>query len=143
MRSQSLTIRKRYESSRTTPKPTTAGVDALQGLGRFEESITHYQEATRIQPGYAKAHNNWGAALQRLQRPEDAMVHYAAALRIRPDYAGVYNNLGTIFAEKGHLMDAIKHFEHAVRLKPDLDDARNNLRRARALLQQQHGPIQP
>ena len=61
----------------------------------------HYEQALRIKPDYAEAHNNLGIALAQTGKIEEAIAHYEQALRIKPDYAEAHNNLGIALAQTG------------------------------------------
>jgi protein O-mannosyl-transferase len=56
----------------------------LQGAGRFEEALPHYQVVLKMNAGDATAHNNLGAALEALGRREQAAAHYREAVRLAP-----------------------------------------------------------
>ena len=65
---------------------TTWGLRWRQ-IGKIQEAIGQYEQALRIKPDYAKAHNNLGVALSRLGKTQEAIGQYEQALRIEPDYA--------------------------------------------------------
>jgi len=52
--------------------------------GRMQEAIEHFEDAVRIEPGYAEAHYNLGLALEHAGRLQDAANQYEQALRIEP-----------------------------------------------------------
>ena len=54
----------------------------------------HYQEALRIQPGYAEAHNNLAVILLKEGRIAEAEAGFREALKYKPDLAEAHNNLG-------------------------------------------------
>jgi tetratricopeptide (TPR) repeat protein len=54
--------------------------------GHVADSIAHFNEALRIDPGYAKAHRSLGLALLRLTgHRQEAIAHLETAQRIEPD----------------------------------------------------------
>jgi tetratricopeptide (TPR) repeat protein len=65
----------------------------LKQAGNIEEAIAHYEQALRINPDLAEAHNNWGLALEKLGRTPEAIAHYEQALRIKPDFTAARNAL--------------------------------------------------
>jgi|CZKI01.1.fsa_nt_gi tetratricopeptide (TPR) repeat protein len=97
--------------------------------GRLAEAIAHYEEAVRLKPDFAEAHNNLGRALEATPgRLNDAIGHYEEALRLAPDSAEAHNNLGgALEALPGRLDEAIAQYGEALRLKPDFAEAHNNL----------------
>jgi tetratricopeptide (TPR) repeat protein len=100
---------------------------ALLGKGQIDEAIRQYQEAIRLNPGYAEAHNNLGAALLGKGQTDEAIRQYQEALRLKPDYANAHSNLGIALARKGQIDEAIRQYQEAIRLKPDHVDAHNGL----------------
>ena len=61
---------------------------------RVTEAMGHYEQALRIAPDYAEAHNNLAIALVQLGRVPEAIGHYEQALRIKPSFAEAHYNLG-------------------------------------------------
>jgi tetratricopeptide (TPR) repeat protein len=65
----------------------------LVRTGRTSEAIDQYEQALRINPDYAEAHNNLGAALGQMGRISEAIEQLKAALRVNPNYIDAQNNL--------------------------------------------------
>ncbi|MCJ7773936.1 MAG: tetratricopeptide repeat protein, partial [Desulfobacterales bacterium] len=61
--------------------------------GKVDEAIGHFHDAMRINPRYAKAHNNLGTALIHKGKVKKAITHFREALRIRPGYSDAHDNL--------------------------------------------------
>jgi Tfp pilus assembly protein PilF len=105
-----------------------AGVDHV-ALGRPQEAVVNFEQALRIKPDYAQAHDYLGCAL--LYNPDrlpDAIAQFQAALQIDPGLAEAHNNLGTALMDTpGHLPDAIAQFQAALRLDPDDESTHYNL----------------
>ena len=59
----------------------------------MDEAISQYEEAIRLKPDNANAHNNLGNALRRKGRTGEAIRHFQEALRLKPDYADARKNL--------------------------------------------------
>ena len=103
--------------------PTIVNNPAIRHLWRWgkpasAEAIAQFQEAVRLKPAYAGAHNNLGNLLARSGRPVEALAQFNEALRLNPDLAGARTNLGIALAQSGHLAEAAPHFAEAVRLEP-------------------------
>jgi len=71
-------------------------------------SEKYYDEALRIDPDYAQAHNNLGALLQVLGHPDEAMAHYRRAVALRPDNIEARTNLGQLLSNEG-LVEGLLH----------------------------------
>ena len=55
---------------------------ALGRLGKHEEAIKKFQEATDKKPNYAKAWYNWGVALRELGKHNEAKEKFAKAAEL-------------------------------------------------------------
>jgi len=96
----------RLYHSPETPDPYASLGVALFKQGRFEEAITAFEQALRINPAFedarvnlGAAHYNLGVALARQGRRAEAVRHLRAALAINPDHAGVRAALGALEAQ--------------------------------------------
>ena len=67
--------------------------NALAQAGNMHEAIGHWEQALRVQPDFAEAHNNLGVALWQAGRVQEAIKHFDQALRIKPDFAEAQSNL--------------------------------------------------
>ena len=61
--------------------------------GQLDEAIRHYQEALRLEPERAEAHNNLGTIFYQQGRTGEAIREFQEALRLKPDYAEARKNL--------------------------------------------------
>lgn len=112
---------------------------ALSLHGRWEEARGHFAASVRMNPGFADALVNLGAAEERLGRPDEAIRAFRRALTLAPDaaaarrgLAATLNNLGSKAAEGGRFDEAIELFDKALRVLPDFELARTNKRLALA-----------
>jgi tetratricopeptide (TPR) repeat protein len=102
---------------------------------RLEEAVAHFNEALRLQPGYADAHYNLGLALNKIPgRRGDAVAEYKEALRLRPDNVEALNNLGNALVSMGRPQEAIAPLEEALRLDAGHAEAHFNLGNALSAL---------
>ena len=100
---------------------------ALGRLGRLHEAIGYFEQALRLKPDYADAHNNFGTALLREGNLDDAIGHYEQALRIEPNNAQGYFNLGVALEQAGKHEKAIDEYQRALRIEPESAEVHNNL----------------
>jgi len=111
--------------------------DAFNSLGRAlvrrgapgdaREAFLDFQEALKLNPNHAKAHNNFANLLKVLGDPGEAIKHYQAAIRKDPGYAEAHNNYANLLAQLGRPDDAIREYREAIRINPDLAEPHNNL----------------
>jgi protein O-mannosyl-transferase len=109
---------------------------AHNGMGRIWQirgDITkarlHYQEALRIQPGYAEVHSNLAVILFNEGRIAEAEKGFREALRYKPNLVEAHNNLGMALVRQNKFQEAAAHFTRALELKPGYALARGNLER--------------
>ena len=111
--------------------PLTFLGTALGEKGQIDEAIRHYQEALRLKPDFAPAHNELGIALSHKGQIDEAIAQFQEAIRIEPGYTLVHFNLGNAFLEKGQNDEAIREYRETLRrrLLLSLDDPNlhNNL----------------
>ena len=86
---------------RVLPQPTEPDViflvnrgASLLALERLEEALAALEQALRLDPNYAGAHNNRGHALRQLGRLEEAIASFDQALRLNPNDDNAYNSRG-------------------------------------------------
>jgi tetratricopeptide (TPR) repeat protein len=91
-----------------------------------QKAIEYLNEAIRLNPNYAMAYNNRGAAYINLGQHQRAIEDYNNAIRLKPDYANAYNNRGAAYINLGQHHRAIEDYNNAIRLKPDYADAYYN-----------------
>ena len=57
------------------------------------ETVDQLNEALRLNPGSAEAHNNLGLVLLASGKPDESAAHFSTALRLKPDLAVAQENL--------------------------------------------------
>jgi tetratricopeptide (TPR) repeat protein len=100
---------------------------ALGKKERFDEAISQFQEALRLEPNSFNVLYALGISWSGKGRLDEAIAAFQAVLRLKPDYADAHNNLGLMLGRKGRLDEAISQFQETLRLKPNDVGARNNL----------------
>jgi tetratricopeptide (TPR) repeat protein len=123
---------------------------AKYGKGEYEEAITAYEKAIKIQqtlpsndPDLAKSYNGIGAVYQGMADYSKALSSYKKALDIRqnllppnpPDLAASYNNIGIVYHEMSDYSSALSSYEKALEIRqkslppnhPDLAASYNNI----------------
>jgi tetratricopeptide (TPR) repeat protein len=111
--------------------------ETLSQSGRFAEAIAECQEALKIKPDFAAAHNNLGNALQNKQSADgareqngalgEAIEHYRKALQIKPDFTQAHSNLGKALLKKGQTDEAIAQFQKTLEIEPNDAEAEFSL----------------
>ena len=96
------------------------------GQGKPDEAAACYQQALRLKPDYAEAHNNLGNVFKE-KGPDQAAACYQRALQLKPDYALANYNLGLVYQDCESLDEAVACYRQALRWQPDYAEAHNNL----------------
>jgi tetratricopeptide (TPR) repeat protein len=99
----------------------------LLSLGRADEAKHALQQALRLDPDNAEAHNTLGNALLRSGERNASVESYRRALAIRPQYAEARNNLGSALRALGRLDEGETELRRAIELHPGYASALANL----------------
>ena len=82
-----------------------------QGRGGEKEGAGTYEQAIRLDFGFAEAHLNLGAALNQLGRLEEAVESYRRAARLEPLLPEIHLNLGMTYLQMGDKGSALEEFK--------------------------------
>jgi serine/threonine-protein kinase len=94
----------------------------------YDGAIACFQKALALDPKYAAAHDNLGAALAGKGQVDAAIASCRKAIELNPKLANAHNGLGTILCDRKHDYDAaIASFRTAIELDPKHANAHNNL----------------
>ena len=99
----------------------------LVGQGRMAEARGHFEEAIRIQPGWASPRSNLAALLAATGRPLEAIARYREASDINPDEPKIRYNLALTLQREGRPEEAEAEYRRALSLDPEDPLVRNNL----------------
>ena len=77
---------------------------------RWDEAISRYTQAVKLDPNFAEAYLGWGFCLVNLKKYEDAIPPLRTAERLMPANPEVHNSLGTALQRSGHKDEAQKEF---------------------------------
>src|SRR5690606_35184963 len=91
----------------------------LHRAGDLSGAIQTYRQAIHLDPGFAEAYNNLGAALRANGRRNEAIAAYREALTRAPEYALAHANLGGALAENGEVETALDHRAAGYLLAPE------------------------
>lgn len=100
---------------------------ALQGQGRWLDSLPVLRNCVLLLPGDAEAHNNLALTLQNLGELPEAERCYRKALKLEPDFTQAHLNLGTLLSAKGDHERALACYRQAIQRAPAFVQAHNNL----------------
>jgi type IV pilus biogenesis/stability protein PilW len=92
-----------------------------------EQARAEFEEALRLDPGYALAHYNLGRVHYQQGELDLAEAAFKEAIENDPELAAAHTNLGVVYADQGRYAEAIAEYETAIELDPDDDMAHYNL----------------
>jgi len=84
----------------------------------FDNAITQFNEAIRLDPNFAVAYNSRGNSYDANDEYDAAIKDYSEAIRLNPNSAVFYYNRGDSYRKKGEYDNAIKDYTEAIRLDP-------------------------
>ena len=104
------------------------GGNCYSAMRHSDQAILCYEEAIRIKPDFAEAHNNIGFQLG-IEKKESNKAHsyLKRAIKIKPDFAEAHNNLGICLYDLRKPEEAISCHKKAIKIKPDFAEAHINL----------------
>jgi protein O-mannosyl-transferase len=105
---------------------------ALLTMGKLPEAVEQYEQALRIQPNFAPAHDSLANALVKEGRLDEAIQHYEQALRFDSGLVDAHYDFGVALEKAGRAPEAIQQYEQALRLRPSFTGARSALARLQA-----------
>ncbi len=91
---------------------------AYSQLGDAERARAEFDEAIRIDAGYAPAYNSRGGLSFTAKEYDRAIADYDEAIRLDPNYTIAYHNRGLAYAAKEDYDHAIADYSDAIRLDP-------------------------
>ena len=101
--------------------------NALAGVGRWDEAITNYQAAARLNPARVQSFSSQGLCYVSLGKMEEAARLFRHVIEMTPADPGAYDNLGNALGSLNKLDEAIPCFLKALQLNPGDSQAEFNL----------------
>ena len=100
------------------------GID-LYRKEEYNQSIYYMEEAIKLNPNFANAWSNKGAALNGQSKYDEAIRALDEAIRLNPNLSVAWSNKGYALYSQGKFDEAIKALDEAIRLNPNFTDAWN------------------
>lgn len=112
--------------------------NAYTGLSRFEEAVSHYDQAIELEPGAAAALYNRGNALRALGRRTEALASHHRAIEAWPEFFEPRLAAGELLADLERPLEASAAYQGAAALRPS--DGRAHLGLGIVYIQLQRWP---
>jgi len=91
----------------------------LQRLQRYEDAVTLFSEAIRINPDHPIAYNDRAITYTISQQYEKALSDYTKAISINSLFARAYNNRGSTYDYMREYENALADFDQAISINPN------------------------
>jgi serine/threonine protein kinase/Flp pilus assembly protein TadD len=104
------------------PSPATIACERGQAdlsRGAYEEAVTAFSEAIRLEPDSFAAHFHRGIAHYLAGRSREALTDYTSAIRVVPGSAEARLARARVHRDLGNYHLALKDYTDAIRLRPD------------------------
>jgi uncharacterized protein (TIGR02145 family) len=100
------------------------------GKGDYDQAISDFTEAIRLDPKYALAYSSRGIAYFDKGDYDKAISDFTETIRLNPRWENVYNNRGyAYYYAKNDYIKAMEDFQSALRINPNSDFAQTMLDR--------------
>ena len=96
-------------------------------MGRWQESLGHFEQALQRNPRDPETHFNFGNALTLLGHLERAERHFRLAVRLRPQDLDFIFRLALVLHKQGRSREARQLLEQCLRLDGNFQPARTFL----------------
>jgi tetratricopeptide (TPR) repeat protein len=93
--------------------------ELLYEQGKYEEAITAFQEALKLNKKDSYYDNALGIAYSAQGNHEEAINAYRKAIQLAPDDPYPHNNLAMVYARIGNRAEAKQEFQHRIKMSPD------------------------
>lgn len=91
---------------------------AHAGLQRYDDAVSDFGNAIRLDDRNAAFYNNRGLASLNMRNYEASLEDFSKAISLSPAHAAYYNNRGTAHLRRQNLDEAVADFSKAVELDP-------------------------
>lgn len=98
---------------------------AYASKGKYNLAIQNLEQAIRVNPKDALAHNNLGNVYVSASQYDyqQAITQYEKAIRLKPDFGDAYYNQARVYLKQEEYALALKYFDKALKLQPNLANA--------------------
>ena len=84
--------------------------------GNYEDAITYYTKALKVNPKDANAYNNRGIAWGKKGDYDNAIADFTKAVEIDPQFADAYKNRGSAYYDQGDYDRTCSDFQKSCEL---------------------------
>jgi tetratricopeptide (TPR) repeat protein len=92
-------------------------------IGQYDQAISDFSKAIKVNPRLAHAYNNRGAAYLYKAQYDQAIADLSKAIEIDPRLAQAYNNRGWAYIKKWQYDQAISDFNKTIEINPAFIEA--------------------
>jgi protein O-mannosyl-transferase len=96
-------------------------------VSTWQNSITLFEHALRVDSNNACAHYSLGSELADQGRTQEAMREWEISLEIEPWWANTHGKIGSVLCQQGNYPGAIARYRRALEIDPAQHEVLNNL----------------
>ncbi len=89
----------------------------------YQGAISKYNDAIKLNPNYADAYNNRGAAYDELKNYQQAISDYNQSIKLNPNNATAYFNRGLTYANLQNYQQAISDWTQSIKINKNYVNA--------------------
>ncbi len=93
---------------------------------RYDEALTHLNQAVTLKPVYYKARISRGKVFRRMKKYSESLADYNKAIELEPNRDEAYNNRGNIYFETQQYDKALADYQKVTQLNPSESKAYGN-----------------
>jgi len=101
--------------------------NAAFSAGNFEEAITHFTEAIKLDPTNHVLYSNRSAAYASLKRYSEARADAEKTIELKPDWPRGYSRKGAACFGLSDFDEAIKTYQQGLQLEPTNEQMKQSL----------------
>jgi tetratricopeptide (TPR) repeat protein len=90
--------------------------NALASHGAVKQAIPHFEQAVKIDPGFAQGHYALGVVILEQGNEQAAESCFQTAIELDEDYAAPHFGMGKLYQAQGQTAASIDHFQKALSL---------------------------
>ena len=99
--------------------------DEFWDAGNYDDSLTHFEKATELEPNNGEYWNNQGVVLRKLKKFDDALVCFEKSVELEPDIARTWVYMANILHNRFEFDKALAYVEKAIKLEPNNNEWKN------------------
>ena len=86
-------------------------------LKKFNQAITSFNEAIKLNPNFSEAFNNLGSTLKSLNKYDEAILNYKKSINLNKNNVEACYNLASLYFSLEKYIEALDYYKNIINLK--------------------------